>query len=227
MDVANQDRPIPALNDVLRHHLGQTMQALYAPIVDAQLPPDLAALLARFESALERAGEARDEGFRNELMRALQPMRGFALSLVLNHSRADDLVQETLLKAWANRKGFQPGTNFQAWVFTILRNQFYSEQRKRKREVEDVDGIAAGQLEALPDQDDHLTLKAVWVTMGKLPVTQREALMLIGFNGLTYEAAADVLGCQVGTVKSRVSRARSYLSNLLGINAESFGNAVS
>lgn len=221
------NRPIPCLTERLRAHLGHEMQSLYAPVLAETLPTQLRSLIARFETILAERGAEIDESFRSNLLTSLSAMRGFALSLTLNSSRADDLVQETLLKAWANRAHFQIGTNFQAWTFTILRNQYYSEQRKRKREVEDVDGVVAGQLEALPDQDDHLTLQAVWRTMGRLPDTQREALMLVGVNGLTYEAAAEILGCQIGTVKSRVSRARAYMSDLLGITSETLGHAAS
>ncbi len=220
MASAIQDVPAPALNEFLRQHLGQAMQRLYAPVVTEGMPSDLQNLIARFEAALEKAGSARDEDFRKDVMGTIPALRGFAFSLVMNHARADDLVQESLLKAWANRKSYQAGTNFQAWAFTILRNQFYSEQRKRKREVEDADGVHAGQMEALPDQDDRLMLKKVMASMGTLPATQREALVLVAVNGLTYDAAAEVLGCQVGTVKSRVSRARSYLADRLGMGSE-------
>jgi RNA polymerase sigma-70 factor (ECF subfamily) len=129
--------------------------------------------------------------------------------------RADDLVQETLLKAWSNQHRFQVGSNLNAWLFTILRNHFYSECRKHKREVEDVDGVAAERLTALPDQEDRIELQDVWSKLAKLPALQREARLLVSLHEMTYEAAAEVIGCQVGTVKSRVCRGRALLSDLL------------
>ncbi|AWN44459.1 hypothetical protein DK389_09385 [Methylobacterium durans] len=101
-------------------------------------------------------------------------------------------------------------------MFTILRNQFYTECRKHKREVEDADGAAAERLTALADQEDRIELQDVWGKVAKLPALQREALLLVSIHDMTYEAAAEVIGCQVGTVKSRVSRGRALLSNPLG-----------
>jgi RNA polymerase sigma factor (sigma-70 family) len=133
------------------------------------------------------------------------------LSLIPDSGRADDLVQETVLKAWANQERFVSGTNLKAWLCTILRNQFYTEYRKRRREVEDADGAAAAQLIAPAAQEHGSDLRVLWSHIAKLPTLQREALLLVGAQGLTYEAAADVMGCQTGTVKSRVSRARAFL----------------
>ncbi|WP_335645523.1 sigma-70 family RNA polymerase sigma factor [Methylobacterium durans] len=109
-----------------------------------------------------------------------------------------------------------PGSNLNAWLFTILRNQFYSECRKHKREVEDADWVAAERLIEVPDQEDRIELQDVWGKVAKLPAVQREALLLVSVHDMTYEAAAEVIGCQVGTVKSRVSRGRALLSDLLG-----------
>ena len=104
-----------------------------------------------------------------------------------------------------------------AWLCTILRNQFYTDCRKRKRDVEDPDGAAAGKLIALPAQEHGVALQQVWTKLAKLPRLQREALLLIAAQGMTYEAAAAIVGCQVGTMKSRVSRARAYLAGSLGM----------
>ena len=104
-----------------------------------------------------------------------------------------------------------------AWLCTVLRNQFYTECRKAKREVEDADGTAAAQMIALPAQEHGIALQQVWATLAKLPPLQREALLLVGAQGMTYEAAAEVMGCQAGTMKSRVSRARAFLAGSLGM----------
>ncbi|MCE4224058.1 sigma-70 family RNA polymerase sigma factor [Methylobacterium sp. C25] len=180
------------------------------------VPATLAALLARFEKSLATGSDAVTTIFREDLIKALPALRTFAVSLTGNIHRADDLVQETFLKAWANHHRFMPGTNFTAWLFTILRNHFYSDIRKKRREVEDSDGIHAEHLTALADQEDVSTLQAVWKRIEKLPLTQRQALLMVGAEGCTYEEAASKLGCQVGTVKSRVSRARSSLVEALG-----------
>jgi RNA polymerase sigma-70 factor (ECF subfamily) len=207
----------PALPAASRDHLGRELLAFYAARLSDELPKQLVDLVARLEARLPEEGS--DAAFRKDLVAALPGLRAFALSLALNPSRADDLVQETLLKAWANQNHFAPGSNLMAWLCTILRNQFYTDCRKRKREVEDADGIAAGQMTVQPAQEHGIELKQVWSLLGKLPAVQREALLLVAAQGLTYEAAADLVGCQVGTVKSRVSRARAMLAGSLGIPA--------
>ncbi|QRE75526.1 sigma-70 family RNA polymerase sigma factor [Methylobacterium aquaticum] len=206
--------PFPA--HVIQDHLRQSLQHYFSPVAETELPARLAELLARFEAALAARGEAISFDFRNALMTALPALRTFGLSLSHDVVRADDLVQETCARAWANQHRFQAGTNFTAWLFTIMRNQFYTELRKGRREVEDGDGILAGQLAAPADQDHASTLRVVRERMQALPEAQRQALLLIGAEGYTYEEAAVKLGCQVGTVKSRVSRARSSLLAALG-----------
>ncbi|WP_246101920.1 sigma-70 family RNA polymerase sigma factor [Methylobacterium terricola] len=201
---------------ILGDHLRQSLQDYFTPTGQAALPARLAELLARFEAVLAARGEAISFDFRNALMAALPALRTFGLSLSHDGVRADDLVQETCARAWANQHRFQPGTNFTAWLFTIMRNQFYTDLRKGRREVEDGDGLLAGQLAAPADQDHASTLRVVQERMQALPEAQREALLLIGAEGFTYEEAALRLGCQVGTVKSRVSRARAALLTALG-----------
>jgi RNA polymerase sigma-70 factor (ECF subfamily) len=112
------------------------------------------------------------------------------------------------------------GTNLKAWLCTILRNQFYTEIRKRRREVEDADGAMAAEMIAPAAQEHGSDLQTVWQYIDRLPPLQREALLLVGAQGLTYEAAAEVMGCEVGTVKSRVSRARALLAEKLGIGGD-------
>ena len=129
-------------------------------------------------------------------------------------------MQDTLLRAWANIDRFERGTNLNAWLFTILRNRFHSEYRKRKREVEDADGSYAARLKTHPDQQSHLDYEDFLTAFAKLPPDQREALLLVGAQGMSYEEAAEVCDVPVGTVKSRVNRARNRLAALLDLNSE-------
>ena len=202
---------------ILGQHLALPIRDYFQIVEQEPLPAQLAGLVERFEAAVAAHGQVVAFDFRSDIIKALPALRTFALSLVGDVSRADDLVQETFVKAWANQARFRPGTNFTAWLFTILRNQFYSELRKNRREVEDVDGTHASQMTSLSDQEDASTLKVVWKQLGTLPAAPRQALLLVGAEGHTYEEAATKLGCQVGTVKSRVSRARSSLLDTLGV----------
>lgn len=152
---------------------------------------------------------------RDEIVEHLAAMRAFARSLTRNPSTADDLVQDTVVKAWTNMDKFQPGTNMRAWLFTILRNTFYSLRRKRAREVEDGDGVLAGQLSEKPDHDGRLNMKDFAAAFAELPDEQREALLLVGASGFSYEEAAEMCGCAVGTVKSRANRGRKRLAELM------------
>ena len=160
-----------------------------------------------------------DPALREQILAAVPSLRAFAISLSGNVDRADDLVQETLLRALANIHSFQPGTNMPAWLFTILRNLFRSEYRKRRREVEDADGSYAETLKTHPEQTSHIEFKEFTTALNKLPEDQREALILIGASGFSYEEAAEICGCAVGTIKSRVNRARTRLANLLHIES--------
>jgi RNA polymerase sigma-70 factor, ECF subfamily len=153
------------------------------------------------------------------MLEAVPSLRAFAISLCGNVDRADDLVQEALLRAWANMDSFQPGTNMSAWLFTILRNLFRSEYRKRRREVEDVDGSYAETLTSLPEQDGRLEIVEFRGALKLLPSEQRESLILVGASGFSYEEAAQICGCAVGTIKSRVNRARSRLAEILSIDS--------
>ena len=154
--------------------------------------------------------------FRDGLLTELPRLRAFARSMARNPDRADDLVQETLAKAWAHRSKFKEGTNLGAWLFTILRNTYYGELRSRRREVSDSDGHHAAQLSSPPAQLHYLELQNVDQAFQALPAVQREALFLVGVSGLTYHAAASIGRCAVGTIKSRVFRARKTLLDKLG-----------
>jgi RNA polymerase sigma-70 factor (ECF subfamily) len=145
-------------------------------------------------------------------------LRAFAISLCGNVHQADDLVQETLLKAWSSSDNFEAGTNLRAWLFTILRNTYYSIYRRRGREVQDSDGIYAKRIATAAPQESAMEMQEFRVALTKLSEEHREALLLVGASGFSYEEAAEVCGVAVGTVKSRVNRARAKLAELLGID---------
>jgi RNA polymerase sigma-70 factor (ECF subfamily) len=168
-----------------------------------------------------------DHSVRDAILGTVPSLRAFAISLCGNVDRADDLVQETLLRALANIASFEPGSNMPAWLFTILRNLFRSEYRKRRREVEDADGIYAQTLKSQPEQSGHVEFQEFRAALGQLPPDQREALILVGASGFSYEEAAEICGCAVGTIKSRVNRARARLADMLSIESmEDFGPDV-
>jgi RNA polymerase sigma-70 factor, ECF subfamily len=155
---------------------------------------------------------------KSDLLAAIPRLRAFAISLAGSVDKADDLVQETLLKAWSNLDSFQPGTNMPAWLFTILRNVFYSDFRKKRREVQDTDSQFANTLSSAPTQTAHMDLTDLQSAMQTLPENQREALYLVGASGLSYEEVAEICGCAIGTVKSRVNRARARLQEILALS---------
>jgi RNA polymerase sigma-70 factor, ECF subfamily len=160
------------------------------------------------------------QGLRDSLVAQIGSLRAFAVSLCGDRERADDLVQETLFKAWNHLDSFKEGTNLKAWLFTILRNTYFSERRKRKREVEDADGSYAARLSSRPEQHGHMDMKDFQEALSQLPDDQREALVLVGAAGFSYEEAAEISGCAVGTIKSRVNRARSRLADALQLEDE-------
>ena len=160
-----------------------------------------------------RTGESLDP--RDELPEHLGALRAFALSLTRNSASADDLVQDTIVKAWTNIDKFERGTNLRAWLFTILRNTFYSDRRKRKREVADPDGIHAAGLYEKPAHDGRLAMNDFVHAFDQLSPEHREVLTLVGASGFSYEEAAGMMGVAVGTVKSRANRARARLAEML------------
>ena len=156
-----------------------------------------------------------DDEFRIELGRVIPHLRAFGRSLSGNRDLADDLVQETLLKAWAARKRFQAGTNMRAWTFIILRNLFLSQMRRARFKGE-WDDLTANKILAAPaSQDRHVDLGDLQRALLHLPQPQREALILVGAGGFAYEEAAEICGCAVGTIKSRVARGRVALEQLM------------
>ncbi len=154
--------------------------------------------------------------FEQSLVGAIPHLRAFARSFANDPARADDLVQETLVKAWNSRESFTPGTNFRAWLFTILRNVYFSQHRKLRREVDDPDEQYQNSLAVPPEQYGYLDLADFRTALARLPPDQREALVLVGAEGFSYEEAAEICGCAVGTIKSRVNRARTRLVEVLG-----------
>tara|TARA_R110002110_G_scaffold2233_16_gene10099 strand:+ start:2303 stop:2860 length:558 start_codon:yes stop_codon:yes gene_type:complete len=161
-----------------------------------------------------------DKAPRDELVEHLPAMRAFAISLTRNTAVADDMVQDTLIKAWTNIDKFQEGTNMRAWLFTILRNTYYSNRRKTGREVADVDGVLTENLAQKPAHDGHMQLNDFRKALALLSDEQREALLLVGASGFSYEEAAKMCGVAVGTIKSRTNRARARLADILGFNDE-------
>jgi RNA polymerase sigma-70 factor (ECF subfamily) len=156
---------------------------------------------------------------KTQLVAAIPSLRAFAVSLSGNPDRADDLVQETLIKAWSRLDSFADGTNLAAWLFTILRNVYYSDYRKRRREVADSEGVMAAKLASAPSQEGHMDFLDFREALQRLPPDQREALILIGASGVSYEDAAQICSCAVGTMKSRVNRARTRLAELLAVSS--------
>jgi len=156
-----------------------------------------------------------DPDFKDQLSAVIPHLRAFGRSLSGSRDLADDLVQETLLKACAARKRFQAGTNMRAWTFIILRNLFLSQMRRARFKGEWDDITAAKILAAPASQDRHIELGDMQRALMHLPQPQREALILVGAGGFAYEEAADICGCAVGTIKSRVARGRVALEALL------------
>jgi RNA polymerase sigma-70 factor, ECF subfamily len=174
------------------------------------------------------AGPGRREGTcdpRDEIVLHLRDLRAFAMSLARNSAAADDLVQETIVKAWSNFEKFTVGTSLRAWLFTILRNTFFSHRRKISREVADPDGFHAGRLAVLPRHDGTLALREFLVAFDKLSAEHREVLILVGANGYSYEESGQMMGVATGTAKSRASRARARLASLMGMDSPT-GNPV-
>jgi RNA polymerase sigma-70 factor (ECF subfamily) len=161
----------------------------------------------RLEPALESA-----------MLAAVPDMRAFALSLCHQRDRVDDLVQEALLRAIGNIQSFKAGTNMTAWLFTILRNNFLNEYRKSRHEVSDANEYFVGTMTSQPEQEGHLQFDELRDALAQLPRDQREAVTLVGGAGLSYEEAAKICHCAVGTIKSRAFRARARLAELLSID---------
>ena len=162
-----------------------------------------------------RHGKDDEDAFRRELTGLIPHLRAFARTLAGEPASADDLAQDAMMKAWDARASFQMGTNMKAWTFMILRNQFYSEKRRAWRQTQLDQEAAERTLVAVDDPEAPVALDELRLGLAKLPSEQREALVLVGAGGFAYEEAAEICGCAVGTVKSRVSRARRALQAIL------------
>jgi RNA polymerase sigma-70 factor (ECF subfamily) len=159
-----------------------------------------------------------EPALRNELLAFIPNLRAFAYSLTYNWDQTDDLVQETITRAWAKIDHFERGTNLHAWLLTILRNLHYTDHRKRKHEVEDPDGSYTARLKTHADQLSRLDFEDLRKALAQLTPTQREALLLVTAEDLPYEEAAAICGVALGTIKSRVYRARETLAQILDIS---------
>lgn len=156
-----------------------------------------------------------DRKFRDQLLALLPSLRAFARGLCGHREMADDLAQDTIMRAWAARESYTHGTNFRAWMFMIMRNQFYTTIRKNSRMTSLDPEVAERVLVVAPAQHNGINVDDVAKALQKLPAEQREALLLIGANGLSYEEAAEIMGCAMGTVKSRLARGRVALAALI------------
>ncbi|MCJ2136702.1 sigma-70 family RNA polymerase sigma factor, partial [Methylobacterium sp. J-026] len=214
------------LSEPIRRHLGSLIAAVYGledqTDAEASAVERFADLLAKLDADVGAARTRNDTEFQQLLLATAASLRRFALSLCRDRSAAEDLVQETLLRAWKNRHRFLPGTNLEAWTFTILRNFYYTGQRKH-REIQDDDGSYAARMVTLPEQSSRLDIQDVSAALDRLNPVMREALILIAVENMSYDEAAAVMGCQVGTVKSRIWRARDQLARILGYNGAEIG----
>jgi len=156
-----------------------------------------------------------DAAARAAMLSTIPDLRAFAFSLCGSRDQGDDLVQETLLRAWAHLADFQEGTNMAAWLFTILRNHFVNECRRRRRWVEDVDGQFADKVTTVPEQTGWEISTDLRHALMRLPVHQRDAVIMVGAAGMTLEEAASICDCEIGTIKSRVHRGRARLAELM------------
>lgn len=177
--------------------------------------------MSAHSSAPPKPDSADDGAFKQELVTLIPHLRAFARTLTGDPTAADDLAQDAMMKAWDARASYQLGTNMKAWTFMILRNQFYSEKRRSWRQSRLDQEAAERTLVAVDDPESPLALDELRQALNTLPEEQREALILVGAGGFAYEEAAEICQCAVGTVKSRVSRARKAL--LATLEAGAYG----
>ncbi len=166
-------------------------------------------------SAAPKPPSTDDKAFKAELVALIPHLRAFARTLTGDATAADDLAQDAMVKAWDARASFQMGTNMKAWTFMILRNQFYSDKRRSWRQSQLDQEAAERTLVAVDNPEAPVALDELRLALASLPEEQREALILVGAGGFAYEEAAAICDCAVGTVKSRVSRARKALLAIL------------
>lgn len=205
-------RPLPASETPALRDLGAALRLAFAEVAAAPLPPRLQALLDELGDAARPASEDR---FKIDLAAAIPHLRAYGRSLSGNADVADDLVQETMLKAWMARDRFVAGSSMRAWTHVILRNAYFSLARRARFKGEWDEYGADLLLAVRPAQEGHVALADMQRALMELPAPQREALILIGASGMSCEEVAAISGCAVGTVKSRVARARAALRALL------------
>ena len=162
---------------------------------------------------------AQKADFKRELTQVVPHLRAFARGLCGRPDMADDLVQEAMLKAWAAQDRFEPGTSMRAWTFVILRNAYLTEMRRNRFRGEYDEGVAERTLTAPAGQEEPIHLSDMHRALLTLPAERREALLLVGAGGFSYEEAAQICDCAVGTIKSRVGRARATLNTMLSEGA--------
>lgn len=199
-----------------RHALGRDLRDFYPEVAFVDETSPLGLVLRRLAQSLDAAETRAERRFTSDLVGVVPDLRRFALSLTRDATESEDLVQYTLLKAWEHRTSYRPGTSLKAWLFTILRNGHLNGRMKYRREVPDPEGSHAAGLASLADQEHRLDVRDMQEALARLGADQREALLLVAVEDMTYEAAAERLGCRPGTVKSRVSRARDRLAAELG-----------
>ncbi|MFC6790058.1 sigma-70 family RNA polymerase sigma factor [Methylobacterium komagatae] len=205
-----------AVLSVMGAEIGQDLRDYYPEIAFIDDASPLAKALRRLSEVLDGPKTHSDQQFAADLVAVVPNLRRYAQSLTRNATESEDLVQFTLLKAWEHRTSYRPGTGMKAWLFTILRNGHLNGRMKYRREVPDPEGMHAAGLSTLADQEHRLDVHDVREALDRLDPAQREALLLVAVEELTYEAAAERIGCPPGTVKSRVSRARDRLAAVLG-----------
>jgi RNA polymerase sigma-70 factor (ECF subfamily) len=213
LDLSASAAPDISIQDHLDHHF----RASDGNPAEGKPSSKLAQLLDQRVRVVHADPTPPDQAFADGIVTSLPSLRSFAVSLTRSVDQAEDLVQETVLRAIHKQEKFEPGTNLQAWLLAILRNLFCSTCRRSKREVEDADGSYAATLISIPDHEDRIMLKALAAALATLPEGQRKAILLVGAEGMSYEAAAQALGCAVGTIQSRVNRARNRLAELMGL----------
>jgi len=156
-----------------------------------------------------------NDPFQDQVVALIPRLRAYAMSLSGSSAEADDIVQDALMRAWRFRDGYQMGTNLRAWLYRIVRNAFYTHAAKRRDTIEDVDGRWAATLSCTPDQEWRVQYGELLRAMGQLSPDARDALLLVVSSGLSYQEAAEICGCAVGTMKSRVNRARGRLAQIV------------
>lgn len=218
-------KALPVLPFSVQIHLGELLGMTYSvlPDVFTDCPGRLSALVGDLTAALFVKAVSDDQTFSTEFLAMRSSLRRFAQSLTRDPARADDLVQDTMLKAWRSRESYAIGTNISAWLFTIMRNSFYSNMRQSGREISTDSHDHVFDQAALPQQLDSLDIKDMETALSKLTVVMRQALMLVAIEHASYEEAAVIMKCRIGTVKSRVWRARQQLTINLGYTAFELG----